>query len=333
MEQILSIIPAPWTERWDLDDLYRLHGTCQRACGAGGVSGFWPDTARLLQPLVPGRLPGHRPGRAGVDAARGLAAPGLELFRAGMARPGRGVSGLRYRAQPSRPGGPPAGGRPRQLRADLPHAARRHGGGRRLGARLPGRHGAVRAGVGRPGQGPKGQALPGDHHRPAARPGRGDHGRPRPGGRARVPAQRTRLHRLRRRPDPALLGEAAPGQPAPSARLPPRPAGAELAMPGHADHMPIVEDPVVANPPSSSDWDEINYWRAQLRQAGSSRTERTAVATAWVRAAAGIVLTSGQLDLPDDLRSCLARSELRELARGLGLAATAPPPRRGRSFG
>ena len=36
------------------------------------------------------------------------------------------------------------------------------------------------------------------------------------------------------------------------------------------------------------------------------------------------MLTSGELDLPDDLRSCLARSELRELVRGLGLL---PPPR------
>jgi len=87
--------------------------------------------------------------------------------------------------------------------------------------------------------------------------------------------------------------------------------------------MPVGGD-LVANHPSRSDWDEIDYWRAQLRQAGYSRMERIAVATAWVRAAAGIVLTSGELGLPDDLRPCLARSELRELVRGLGLL---PPPR------
>jgi hypothetical protein len=87
--------------------------------------------------------------------------------------------------------------------------------------------------------------------------------------------------------------------------------------------MPAGADPV-ADHPSRSDWDGIDYWRAQLRQAGQSRMERTAVAAAWVRAAAGIVLTSGELGLPDDLRPCLARSELRELVRGLGLLL---PPR------
>jgi hypothetical protein len=101
----------------------------------------------------------------------------------------------------------------------------------------------------------------------------------------------------------------------------PAAASTQTRSPGR----PSVADPA-ANPPSPSDWDEIDYWRAQLRQAGSSRTERTAVATAWVRAAAGIVLTSGELDLPDDLRSCLARSELRELARGLGLLASPRHP-------